>query len=225
MGYFDLANPGSTSCEVRQQFSRDHRSTRMQLDPLDHFTPEKFESAVYISDIQPKEHPHEHSPYLAVDSPHQMVRAPCSPSYDDVIIPYTLGESPDIHRIELAVAVTQEHVGLGRRLDSRNDRPAVPLVNRMMDDPYVRIGGGHPVGYFSRSVATAVVDHDNLVAVRDRWKFGAEPAHHALDIAFFIVRGQENAQTRKKDCLSSGPRPGSVNQFAITTGLVRCGRM
>jgi hypothetical protein len=63
----------------------------------------------------------------------------------------------------------------------------------MMDDPYVRVVGGHPVGYFSRSVAAAVVDYDNLVVVRYRWKFGAEPAHHALDIALFIVRGQEDA--------------------------------
>ena len=71
------------------------------------------------------------------------------------MVPDWVGISGGSAGIELAVAVTQEHVGLGRRLDSRNDRSAVPQVNRMMDDPYVRIGGGHPLGYFSRSVAAA----------------------------------------------------------------------
>ena len=65
----------------------------------------------------------------------------------------------------------------------------------MMHDLDVRVFGGEALGNLAGAIAAAVVDHDHLVVVGDVRQFRQPRAHDALDVAFLIVRRQENADS------------------------------
>jgi len=65
-----------------------------------------------------------------------------------------------------------------------------------MHNSNVAIGGGHTLGDLAGVVRTAVINHDYLVIIRKLWNFGLEAVDHSLDVAFLVMRKQEDRYTR-----------------------------
>jgi hypothetical protein len=104
-------------------------------------------------------------------------------------------EQFDLTRVELAVAVGEEHPRVACRREPRTQRAAVAEVALVMDGAYLSVGRGHRVGDAGGAVGRTVVDDDHLEALEVKRAQRVERSRHGrLDARFLVVRREEDAQ-------------------------------
>src|ERR1700693_5595407 len=65
----------------------------------------------------------------------------------------------------------------------------------MTHDLDLRVSRGEALRNLASAIAAAVVNHDHFEVVSDARAFGDPRANHTLDVAFLIMRRQENADS------------------------------
>ena len=122
-----------------------------------------------------------------------MIRATDASADHHIVFGNIRGETCDLLRIELAIAVREHDVRLRRRPNAGYHRATIAAVHLMMDDFDVRIFIRKAIRNRAGFIDAPVVDDDDFISMGNARKLSDEAAHHAFDIRFLIVGGQKDA--------------------------------
>ncbi len=118
MRYIDFFHLRAAARQARHQLGRDHRAMRPQLHPVEFVALEQFEAAIDIANCDSEQNAHQPAPRHPVYPAHQRIGATSASACDYIVLGNERRHQLDISRIELPVAVAQQHVWFRRRANS-----------------------------------------------------------------------------------------------------------
>ena len=136
----------------------------------------------------PEHHAHQHRPRLAVDAPHQMVRAMDALADNHIVLGNIGGEARDFLRIELPVAIREHDIRLRRGTNAGNHRAAIAAILLVMHDFDVRvlIARAHPQSHRSASMLPSSTTMTSYASATCGG-FIEVAARDAFDVRLFIM--------------------------------------
>ena len=199
--------------DLDEQLGGQEGAARLHAHAVEGPAAEELAGAVGVAHGEPEEEAQAGPVDARVGQPDGGVRAPDAIAGHDVrgsppARPASLQprqQEGQVRDAELAVAVGEADERVARRPEARADGRPVALVHRVVDDAHdVGVLGGQAVGDLGRAVRAAVVDADDLEALRQRGQLGERLRHERLDVLGLVVRGEEVAQGRRRARLPGG---------------------
>ena len=129
----DVHEPVSAAASAHQQLGGNQGPLRVQ--PLADGAGEELERAVDIARRRPESEPDEAEERLVIEAPYPRVLAPDAVATDDAVGPVHGQEPRDLRRVELTVAVHEEHRLTRGRVEPGAERGAVAAIVRMRSRP------------------------------------------------------------------------------------------
>ena len=196
-----LGDPEPVVLDLLHQLHADHAGRAGEPHLVEHLPPHQAEVAVHVPQAQAEERAHEGVIEPADDDAVQRIGPADLVAVHEVHVrAQRLVQLEQLPGIVLGVAVGVEDQLLGRGGEARAQRAAVTAVGAVVDDLEPGEVGGHLVQERPRVVRAAVVDHDDLVVVRQLARGHVGDEGEARDGARVVVRGKEDGE--------AGPRWG-----------------